>query len=255
MRLSLTVTKLLVLVATMGVLSSCVSKKEYEEAMNRAAAEKSALESALSEAQEANEQMQSEFATLEQNLQMSKEEITSLSETIKTNNEQIQALQDAISEVFVDFDSDQISMEERNGKLYITLSNSILFEPGRARLAEESVDVISMLADVFKRNPDVMVQVEGHTDNEPVVIHKARYKDNWELSVARSVQVVREMEEAGVESGRLSASGKGETQPVASNETEEGRAKNRRTEFIVLPQIEGLYKMYKNDFAGMGGSN
>ena len=255
MRLSVTITKFLVLVVTMVAFTSCVSKKKYEEAMSRAAAEKSALESALSEAQEENEQLQGEFAELEGNLQMSKEEIASLSETIKQNNQKIQALQDAISEAFENYDSEDISVEEREGKLYITMANSILFDPGRARLADESKDVIAKLAEVFNSNPDLTIQVEGHTDNEPVVIHKNTYKDNWELSTARSLQVVRELESAGVTSGRMIASGKGETKPIATNDTDEGRAKNRRTEFIVLPEIEGLYKMYKNDFANVGGAN
>ncbi len=255
MRLSVTVTKFLVLVVAMGIFTSCVSKKKYEEAMNRAAAEKSALESALSEAQSENEKLQGEFADLEKNLQMSKEEITSLSETVKKNNQQIQSLQDAISEVFENYDPSDISVEEREGRLYITLSNSVLFDAGRAKLTDDSKDVITKLADVFKSNPDLGIQVEGHTDNEPVVIHKRTYKDNWELSTARSLQVVRELEAAGVTPGRLIASGKGDTQPIASNDTDEGRAKNRRTEFIILPEIEGLYKMYKGGFEGMGGSN
>ncbi len=238
----------------MGVLTSCVSKKKYEEAMNRAAAEKSALESALSEAQAENEQLQGEFDKLEQNLQMSKEEIAALSETVKANNAQIQSLKDAISEVFVDFDSDDVSVEEREGKLYITFANSILFNSGRATLTDSSEMVVAKLASVFNTQPDLTIQVEGHTDNEPVVIHRRRYKDNWELSVARSLAVVRALEEAGM-TGDLIASGKGDTQPIASNDTEEGRAMNRRTEFIVLPQIEGLYKMYESDFEGMGASN
>jgi len=254
MKFSSTVAKLFVLVATMGVLTSCVSKKKYEEAMNRAAAEKSALESALSEAQAENEQLQGEFDKLEQNLQMSKEEIAALSETVKANNAQIQSLKDAISEVFVDFDSDDVSVEEREGKLYITFANSILFNSGRATLTDSSEMVVAKLASVFNTQPDLTIQVEGHTDNEPVVIHRRRYKDNWELSVARSLAVVRALEEAGM-TGDLIASGKGDTQPIASNDTEEGRAMNRRTEFIVLPQIEGLYKMYESDFEGMGASN
>jgi len=255
MNLSVTVSKLIAVALVLGVFSSCVSKKKYEEAMNRAAAEKSALESALAEAQEENEQLKGEFAELEGNLKMSKEEIAELSEQISANNQKIESIQSAISEAFETYDPEDITVEERNGKLYITMSNSILFDPGRARLSGDSKDVIGTLAGVFKDNPDLMIQVEGHTDNEPVVIHKATYKDNWELSTARSLMVVRELEKAGVASGRMMASGKGDTQPITSNDTEEGRAKNRRTEFVMVPEIQGLYKMYKNDFANVGGSN
>lgn len=255
MKFSVTVSKLITLALVLGVFTSCVSKKKYEEEMNRAAAEKSALESALAEAQEENEQLKGEFAELEGNLKMSKEEITQLSQQINASNQKIESLKNAISEAFESYDPGDINVEEREGKLYIIMSNSILFDPGRARLTSESKDVIETLAGVFNDNADLNVQVEGHTDNEPVVIHKATYKDNWELSTARSLAVVREMEKAGVAANRMAAAGKGDQQPVASNETEEGRAKNRRTEFVVIPEIEGLYKMYKNDFAGLGGSN
>jgi chemotaxis protein MotB len=134
------------------------------------------------------------------------------------------------------------------------MANSILFDAGRDRLTKDSKEVIETLAGVFKENPDMMIVVEGHTDSDPVRIHKNKYQDNWSLSVARSLSVVREMEEAGVDPNRMTASGKGDTQPIASNETDEGKMKNRRTEFIVSPAIEGLYKMYKNDFSNLGSS-
>jgi len=250
MKLSVTVFKFMVLAMTLGAFTSCVSKKKYEEAMSRAAAEKSALESALAEAQDENERLKGEFAELEQNLQMSKEEITQLSSTIKDNNEKISALQAAISDVFSSYDPEQIQVEERNGKLYITMSNAVLFQSGRARMDKESAEVIAQLAEAIKTQPDLMIQVEGHTDNEPIVIHKNMYKDNWELSTARSLQVVRELVENGVAAGRLTASGKGDTEPIASNDDEEGRAKNRRTEFVVLPKIDGLYRMVQGGFSG-----
>ena len=254
MKLSVSVTKMVVLVATLALLSSCVSKKKYDEAMTRSAAEKSALESELAAANEETTQLQSEFDQLQQNLNMSKEEIAELSETIKANNQKIATLQTAITEAFSTYDKDDITVEERSGKLYITMANSILFEAGRDRLTKDSKEVIETLAGVFKDNGDMMIMVEGHTDSDPVRIHKNQYKDNWSLSVARSLSVVRQMEEVGVNADRMTASGKGETQPIASNDTDEGKMKNRRTEFIVSPAIEGLYKMYENDFENLGSS-
>lgn len=255
MNLSVTVVKFIALAMIMGAFTSCVSKKKFDEEVARAAAEKSALESALAAAQEENETLKGQFADLENNLQLSKEEIADLSKKIKSSNQKIQALQDAISEAFETYNPDDIMVEERNGKLYITMSNSILFESGRAKLTKESKDVLMTLADVFKKNPDLDLQVEGHTDNEPVKIRKGTFTDNWGLSVARSLAVVRELTDAGVAESRMTSSGKGETEPIASNDTDEGRAKNRRTEFVVLPDVDGLYKMYKGGFEGMGTSN
>lgn len=253
MKLSATVIKAMIAFAVLGVMTSCVSKKKYEEAMTRAAAEKSALESSLAASQEENAKLQADFASLEQNLSMSKEEIATLSETIKVNNSKIGQLQNAIKEAFEFMESDDITVEERNGKLYITMANKILFDAGRDRLTTDSKDIIATLAGVLKQNGDMDIAVEGHTDNDPVKIHRARYKDNWQLSVARSLNVVRELEKNGVDADRLSAAGKGDTQPVAANDSDEGKEANRRTEFVIKPQIEGLYKMYKDGFDTAGG--
>lgn len=255
MNLSASVLKGVVIIAAMATLTSCVSKKKYEEAMTRAAAEKSALESALAESRQETDDLQADFDELQQNLNMSKEEIAELSQTIATNNEKIETLKDAIAEAFETYDQDDVSVELRNGKLYITMNNSILFEAGRDRLNDESKDVIATLAGVINENEEMNLHVEGHTDNEPVEIHKAKYTDNWGLSVARALSVVRELQANGVTPSRITASGKGDTQPVASNDTEEGRLANRRTEFVIAPEIEGLYKMYKNEFANVSDDN
>ena len=256
MKFSVTVIKLSVLIAAMALLTSCVSKKKFDEEVTRAAAEKSGLESQIAEAKSENEKLQGEFADLEKNLNMSKQEIQDLSAQIKDNNGKIQKLQDAISEVFENYNPDDIMVEERGGKLYIVMNNAILFDAGRDKLTEESEELIGKMAEVFNKNGDLSIQVEGHTDSDPVKIHKATYKDNWQLSAARALSVVRTLEENGVSGGRLVAMGKGDTQPVASNETDEGKEKNRRTEFVIVPAIEGLYKMYKEDFSSMkSGSN
>ncbi|MEM6344259.1 MAG: OmpA family protein [Bacteroidota bacterium] len=244
MKLSGKFKPVLMMIAAMAVLSSCVSKKKYEEALTRAAAEKSALESSLASSQEENAKLEGQIGELENNLNMKADEIVSLSQQVKASNDQIKELEDAIADVFSTYDADDIKVEERDGKLYITMANNILFQSGRDVLTEDSEEVIAKLAEVFNRNQGLRVLVEGHTDSEPVRIHRKKYKDNWSLSVARSLNVVRTLVENGVDENRMTASGKGDTMPVADNETEEGRQANRRTEFIVVPKIEGLYRMY-----------
>ena len=254
MKLSVTVLKITVLVAAMATLTSCVSKKKYEDALTRAAADKQALESQLADAQSENQKLQGEFSELEKNLNMSKQEISDLSKTIATNNEKIQGLQSAITEVFDDYNPSDINVQERGGKLYITLSNSVLFDAGRDKLTEASADLIGKMAEVFMKNKDLNVMVEGHTDSDPVKIHKNKYKDNWALSAARALSVVRAMEEAGVPTSRLTATGKGDTEPIATNDTKEGKEKNRRTEFVIVPDTDGLYKVY-SDMSGASSNN
>ncbi len=255
MKISQTVTKMVVIIATMALMTSCVSKKKYEEALTRAAAEKSALESALAQSRADNDKLQGEFADLQQNLNMSKEEIQALSTTIAANTKKIEVLKDAISEAFETYDEEAVKVEMRNGKLYITMSNSILFDAGQDKMTKDSKAVVATLAGVLKDNGEMNLHVEGHTDSEPVKVQRARYTDNWGLSVARALNVVRELETNGVAPSRLTATGKGDTQPVASNDTDEGKNANRRTEFVIAPDIEGLYKMYKSEFANVNDDN
>lgn len=249
MKLSVTVLKITVLVAAMATLTSCVSKKKFEEEVNRAAAEKQAYESQIADLKSQNEKLQNEFADLEKNLNMSKKEISDLSSKIAENNKKIDNLKTAISEVFSTYDPSTINVEERNGKLYIAMSNAILFDAGRDKLTKGSEELIEKMADVFNKNGDLRIMVEGHTDSDPVKIHKAQFKDNWSLSAARALSVVRALEDAGVDADRLTATGKGDTMPIASNDTDEGKEKNRRTEFVIVPAIEGLYKVYKNEMS------
>lgn len=248
--------KVTILVLAVVFMSACVSKKKYEEALAAHAAEKSALESTIAEKEADAEKLRAEAQKIQDDLNMSKEEIAKLGETVKANNSKIAKLENAIRETFDTYNEDEVSVSERNGKLYITLANSILFESGRARISKDASEVIAKLAEVIKANGDLNISVEGHTDNEPVAIHKARYGDNWGLSTARALAIVRELTENGVNAERLIASGKGETEPIADNETAEGREKNRRTEFVVNPKIDGLYKLYKEELANSssGGS-
>ena len=244
----------MVIGAMMMALTACVSKKKYDEALAAAAAEKSALESQLASAKEQSDRLRAEADQLQKNLNMSAEEIATLSKEVKAGNEKLTALHSAIAEVFETYNPDDINVSERNGKLYITLANSILFDSGRASLAKTSKEVISKLAEVFNRNSDLDVHVEGHTDSEPVVVQKAKYKDNWSLSVARSLEVVRELTSGGVSAERLTASGKGDTEPIAGNDTKEGREKNRRTDFVVTPKVSGLYKIYQENSMSKGNN-
>ncbi|MCB0841110.1 MAG: OmpA family protein [Bacteroidetes bacterium] len=255
MKLSVTVTRFMVLLAATSMLASCVSKKKYDEAMTRAAAEKSALESSLATAQEENEKLKADAEELQKNLSMSKDEIKSLSVQIKESNDKIAQLRSAISSAFETYDKNDIKVEERNGKLYVTMANSILFDSGRDKIKKESKDMLAQFAGIIKKNTGLRLMVEGHTDNEPVKIHKGQYTDNWGLSVARSLSVVRELAANGVDANHLSASGKGDTQPIASNDTDAGKEKNRRTEFVIIPKVEGLYKMYNSGFDKSGDSS
>lgn len=133
--------------------------------------------------------------------------------------------------------SQEIKLEELEGKLKVTFVDKILFNSGSARVNERGKELLLEFAESFKENKDQNIVVEGHTDNVSVgAALKSRFPSNWELSTARSTAVVRFLQdEAGLEPERLSATGYSYYRPVASNDTEEERSQNRRIEIILIP--------------------
>ena len=122
--------------------------------------------------------------------------------------------------------------------MVVELPDNILFESGEAELKDAGQTALAEIVEVLKTIPGREFQVAGHTDNVPM--HSRRFPSNWELSTSRAVAVAKFMIERGLEGGRISAAGHAETAPVASNDTPEGRAQNRRIEIILLPNLDEL---------------
>ncbi|HSB19891.1 MAG TPA: OmpA family protein [Anaeromyxobacteraceae bacterium] len=122
----------------------------------------------------------------------------------------------------------RIQISELQGKMTVRLAEKVLFPSGSATLSRDGKATLAKVADAFKDLKDRIVRVEGHTDNVP--IKSAAFPSNWELSAARAIAVVRFLESAGVDPAKLAAAGYGEWQPIAPNDTPEGRAQNRRIE-------------------------
>lgn len=185
-----------------------------------------------------------------------KEKERILAEREKTLNElrQVIARQDSITnrlnnilrDALLGFKSDELSVEIKNGKVYVSMSDKLLFKSGSAAVEEKGKEAIKLLAGVLDKNPDIDILIEGHTDNVP--IKTAVYRDNWDLSVARATSIVRILtDEYKILPTRLTASGKGEFWPRASNETPEGRASNRRTEIILSPKLDEIMQLLKTN--------
>lgn len=135
-------------------------------------------------------------------------------------------------------DAGQLQIATRGGRLVLQLPNDILFDSGQTALKPAGQDALTGIAHVLAAIPDRRFQVAGHTDNVPV--QTSRFPSNWELSTARAVEVVKLLVAQGVDPNRLSAAGYGEYDPIATNETAQGRAKNRRIEIAVQPDLEKL---------------
>lgn len=155
-------------------------------------------------------------------------------------------LNDILRNALLGFKSDELSVEIKNGKVYVSMSDKLLFKSGSVAVEDKGKEAIKLLADVLSKNQDVDVLIEGHTDNVP--IKTAIYKDNWDLSVARATTIVRMLtEDYKLSPKRVTASGKGEFSPKASNDTAEGRAKNRRTEIILSPKLDEIMNLLEDN--------
>jgi chemotaxis protein MotB len=172
--------------------------------------------------------------------------LAELQAIINKQDSLLNALNNTVKRALLAFKSDEISVEMKNGKVYVSLSDKLLFKSGSAAIEEKGLDAIKTLADVLNKNADIDVLIEGHTDNIP--IKTAKYEDNWALSADRALSIVRLLSnEHGVNPKRLEAAGRAEFYPKASNETVEGRAKNRRTEIILSPKLDELYKLIEKN--------
>jgi chemotaxis protein MotB len=147
-----------------------------------------------------------------------------------------------MTDALVGFTSKELTVSIKNGKVYVSLQESLLFPSGSATVNPMGIQALGKLAAVLNVNTDINVDIEGHTDSIP--IRSSMYPDNWALSTARAVSIVRVLiKNYQVDPTRLIASGQSQYDPVESNSTPEGRTQNRRTDIILSPKLDELYKL------------
>ena len=234
---------LISLVLSLLLVFSCVSKNKYLELETRSnetqaqlEQDKSNLQAQISKLQSDNNRLSETIDGLKMELRQEKLAVQQkegeISELEKTRREIESSLKEQIAQK-------DIKLEEIEGKLKVTFVDKILFDSGSVMIKPKGQEVLLKLADSFRDNEDQNIVVEGHTDN--VQIGSAlldRFPTNWELSTARATAVVRFLQEKGnIAPRRLTASGFSFYQPVASNETPEGRKQNRRIEIILVPAL------------------
>ncbi len=158
-------------------------------------------------------------------------------QALNAAEKEINAMADDVAEKMDDLiDDDIISIKRNKFWLEVEIKSSLLFPSGSSALIPESIPVLQKLSDIFADLPN-RINVEGFTDNEPIKTYV--FPSNWELSAARAAAVVRLFERNGVESSRMASIGYGEYQPIAENDSEEGRAKNRRVVLVVMASLQG----------------
>lgn len=177
-----------------------------------------------------NGRLKQEVATLKSDmagLQKVKEEVQQAS---KTYEQLLDKMKSEISQ-------GQVTISELKGKLTVNMVDAILFDSGKAEVKADGLAVLQKVVDILKTVTDKTIRVEGHTDNVPIRGHLAnRYATNWELSAARAINVTRYLQQQGLTPENLMATAYGEYKPVAANDSEAGKAKNRRIEIILVPK-------------------
>jgi chemotaxis protein MotB len=135
-------------------------------------------------------------------------------------------------------DAGKLQVEIRENRMIVRLGDKILFDPGKTDLKPEGKDALKQVTEVLKTLPNRNYQIAGHTDNIP--IKSAKFRSNWDLSTARAVEVLNFMVSSGMEPKRVSAAGYADTSPVAANDSAENKAKNRRIEITLVPNLDDL---------------
>lgn len=168
--------------------------------------------------------------------------INELQSIINAQNERVAQILNSVQDALLGFGSEELTVTQKDGKVYVAMSDKLLFQSGSAKLDKRGKEALEKLAEVLNSQNDIDVYIEGHTDSKP--INTAQFKDNWDLSVIRATSVVRILtQEYGVNPLKVVPSGRGEFMPVDDNETNEGRSKNRRTEIIIAPKLDKLLQI------------
>lgn len=183
-----------------------------------------------------------------QNLQQLQKELNARSETIDELEELIaakeakmNALRNAVSDALQAFEGKGLTVTHKNGKVYVSMENKLLFDSGSWAVGVQGKEAVMELAKVLTVNSDIEVLIEGHTDTVPY--KGTTIKDNWDLSVKRATAIVRVLQSNGVNPEQITAAGRSEYIAVGENTSSEGRAKNRRIEIILAPNLDRINEL------------
>ncbi|MGB5981016.1 MAG: OmpA family protein [Nonlabens sp.] len=272
--------KLFIAMLATGLIMSCASKKDLEAAQAKQQELKEMLDTATVKLNAAEQDLkiartrvsdledrindlkkekdnlyekQEDFLTLTKqggaNLERSLEslrekdmQIKSLNDAITKKDSVTLALVTSLKSSLGNLNDEDISVNVEKGVVYISISDKLLFRSGSDNVQEDAKSVLGKVAKVVKDKPEIDILIEGHTDNQP--ISSAKFPDNWALSTARATAVARVLQnDFSVDPTRMTAAGRSYYMPVASNDTAEGRSKNRRTKIIVLPKLDQFFDM------------
>lgn len=200
----------------------------------------------LAELDEKGKALATEKARLEKlqrDLAARSQRVNELEGLIAAKDAKMNALKTAVSNALTNFEGKGLTVEQRDGKVYVSMENKLLFSSGSWAVNTEGRKAVQQLGQVLAQNPDIAVLIEGHTDNVPYG-GTGQLTDNWDLSTKRATSIVQILREnSGIDASNLTAAGRGEYAPIASNQTAEGKAKNRRIEVILTPKLDEINQL------------
>lgn len=273
---------LILFICVLSSLASCVSKKSYmdlqtryntrdsilvvtREDLTKANLDNNRLEEQLNGSKKESELLRDQIGDLKNTNNGLMERVSELSkmsqaglETLKDQNQFIKDLtqkiqqKDSVALVLVtnlkrsldDVNDKDINIKVIKGVVYISLSDNLLFRSGSSEILPDAQRILGKVAKIVKDHQELQVLVEGHTDNRP--ISNSCVKDNWDLSAKRATQIVRVLQwKFDIKPQRMTAGGRSQYAPKASNSTAQGRSANRRTEIILTPELDQFYDLFE----------
>ncbi len=202
-------------------------------------------------------QQQEQLLAIQQNLERTRHTNDSLSTSLTEREKKVRELENVmaakdkavlelknnISKALLNFKENDLTVNVKNGKVYVSLAEQLLFASGSTDVDVKGIAALQQLAKAVKDQRDIHILVEGHTDNVPISKKSQYMQDNWDLSVMRATAITKILTKAGVAPNQVTAAGKGEFVPLAVNNTPQNKQKNRRTEIIITPNLDELFKI------------
>ncbi len=172
--------------------------------------------------------------------------VKELEQILANKDKAVKELKDRITNALLNFKENDLTVKVKNGKVYVSLAEQLLFGSGSIEVDSKGVMALQQLARAIKDQRDIQIMIEGHTDNVPISKKSQYMQDNWDLSVMRATSITKILTAAGVSAKQITAAGKGEFSPLAANDNAQNKQKNRRTEIIITPNLDELFKILGN---------
>lgn len=189
------------------------------------------------------EKTRKENDSLSNSLAEREKKVKELEQVLAKKDKAVQDLKNRISNALLNFKENDLTVKVKNGKVYVSLAEQLLFGSGSTAVDKKGEGALQQLGKAIKDQKDIHVMIEGHTDNVPISKGSQHFEDNWDLSVLRATSITRILIKSGMSPNQITSAGKGEFSPIAPNDNAQNKQKNRRTEIIITPNLDELFKI------------